>query len=150
MTSRVGDVGLAFQHSRLQLQRRTVSEDIAAAAGPETGSATVSAAMDAVGLDRSLAARDVDSLSGGQMRRVVLAGLIARRPRILVLDEPLAGLDPPGRDDIIGVLAGLRERGVSIVVISHDVDGMDAVCSRTITMADGHIVSDSIHGSVHS
>ncbi|WP_306437672.1 DUF2232 domain-containing protein [Rhodococcus sp. 14-1411-2a] len=150
MTSRVGDVGLAFQHSRLQLQRRTVSEDIAAAAGPETGSATVSAAMDAVGLDRSLAARDIDSLSGGQMRRVVLAGLIARRPRLLVLDEPLAGLDPPGRDDIIGVLAGLRDRGVAIVVISHDVDGMDTVCSRTITMADGHIVSDSILGSVHS
>ncbi|MGB2720387.1 MAG: ATP-binding cassette domain-containing protein, partial [Rhodococcus sp. (in: high G+C Gram-positive bacteria)] len=150
MTSRVGDVGLAFQHSRLQLQRRTVSEDIAAAAGPETGSATVSAAMDAVGLDRSLAARDIDSLSGGQMRRVVLAGLIARRPRMLVLDEPLAGLDPPGRDDIIGVLAGLRDRGVAIVVISHDVDGMDTVCSRTITMADGHIVSDSILGSVHS
>ena len=150
MTSRVGEVGLAFQHSRLQLQRRTVSEDIAAAAGPETGSATVSAAMDAVGLDRSLAARDIDSLSGGQMRRVVLAGLIARRPRMLVLDEPLAGLDPPGRDDIIGVLAGLRDRGVAIVVISHDVDGMDTVCSRTITMADGHIVSDSILGSVHS
>ncbi|KZF03161.1 ABC transporter [Rhodococcus sp. EPR-279] len=150
MTARVGDVGLAFQHSRLQLQRRTVSEDIAAAAGPETGSATVSAAMDAVGLDRSLAARDIDSLSGGQMRRVVLAGLIARRPRLLVLDEPLAGLDPPGRDDIIGVLAGLRDRGVAIVVISHDVDGMDTVCSRTITMADGHIVSDSILGSVHS
>ncbi|MEU3472844.1 DUF2232 domain-containing protein [Rhodococcus sp. NPDC006774] len=150
MTARVGDVGLAFQHSRLQLQRRTVSEDIAAAAGPETGSATVSAAMDAVGLDRSLAARDIDSLSGGQMRRVVLAGLIARRPRMLVLDEPLAGLDPPGRDDIIGVLAGLRDRGVAIVVISHDVDGMDTVCSRTITMADGHIVSDSILGSVHS
>ncbi|MEK8072787.1 ABC transporter ATP-binding protein [Rhodococcoides navarretei] len=150
MTARVGEVGLAFQHSRLQLQRRTVSEDIAAAAGPETGSATVSAAMDAVGLDRSLAARDIDSLSGGQMRRVVLAGLIARRPRMLVLDEPLAGLDPPGRDDIIGVLAGLRDRGVAIVVISHDVDGMDTVCSRTITMADGHIVSDSILGSVHS
>ncbi|WP_200936655.1 ABC transporter ATP-binding protein [Rhodococcus sp. Leaf278] len=150
MTTRVGDVGLAFQHSRLQLQRRTVSEDIAAAAGPETGSATVSSAMDAVGLDRSLAARDIDSLSGGQMRRVVLAGLIARRPRVLVLDEPLAGLDPPGRDDIIGVLAGLRERGVAIVVISHDVDGMDTVCSRTITMSDGHIVSDSILGRVPS
>lgn len=150
MTAHVGDVGLAFQHSRLQLQRRTVSEDIAAAAGPETGSATVAAAMDAVGLDRSLAARGIDSLSGGQMRRVVLAGLIARKPRVLVLDEPLAGLDPPGRDDIIEVLAGLRERGVSIIVISHDVDGMDTVCSRTIVMADGHIVSDSIHGSVHS
>lgn len=142
----VGAVGLAFQHSRLQLQRRTVAEDIEAAGGPEVGSAKVSRAMDAVGLDRLLAGREIDSLSGGQMRRVVIAGLVVNRPRILVLDEPLAGLDPPGRTEIIDVLGSLRRQGIAIVVISHDVDGMDRVCDRTITLDDGRIVSELVTG----
>ncbi len=139
----VGAVGLSFQHARLQLQRRTVAEDIESAGGPEVGSAQVSRAMDAVGLDRLLAGRDIDSLSGGQMRRVVIAGLVVNKPRILVLDEPLAGLDPPGRTEIIGVLGNLRRLGIAIVVISHDVDGMDRVCDRTIVLDDGHITSDA-------
>lgn len=133
----VGAVGLTFQHSRLQLQRRTVAEDIEAAGGPEIGSAQVSWALDAVGLDRRLAARSIDQLSGGQMRRLVLAGLLVRQPRLLVLDEPLAGLDPPGRADIVKVLAWIRRSGTAVVVISHDVEGMDAVCSRTIHVNDG-------------
>ncbi|MGA9871551.1 MAG: ATP-binding cassette domain-containing protein [Rhodococcus sp. (in: high G+C Gram-positive bacteria)] len=139
ITQDVGAVGLAFQHSRLQLQRRTVAEDIEAAGGPEVGSAKVARAMDAVGLDRLLAGRDIDSLSGGQMRRVVIAGLVVNRPRILVLDEPLAGLDPPGRSEIIDVLGNLRGQGIAIVVISHDVDGMDTICDRTIVLDGGHI-----------
>lgn len=138
----VGAVGLAFQHSRLQLQRRTVAEDIEAAGGPEVGSAAVSRAMDAVGLDRLLAGREIDSLSGGQMRRVVIAGLVVNKPRILVLDEPLAGLDPPGRTEIIEVLGTLRRQGIAVVVISHDVDGMDRICDRTITLDNGRIVSE--------
>ncbi|NIL76658.1 ABC transporter ATP-binding protein [Rhodococcus kyotonensis] len=138
----VGTVGLAFQHARLQLQRRTVSEDIEAAGGPEVGSAHVAYAMDAVGLDRRLAGRDIDALSGGQMRRVVIAGLIVNKPRVLVLDEPLAGLDPPGRTEIIGVLGNLRRRGIAIVVISHDVDGMDRICDRTIVLDNGRIAQD--------
>lgn len=138
----VGAVGLAFQHSRLQLQRRTVAEDIESAGGPEVGSAKVSRAMDAVGLDRLLASREIDSLSGGQMRRVVLAGLVVNRPRLLVLDEPLAGLDPPGRNEIIEVLASLRTQGITIVVISHDVDGMDRVCDRVVTLDTGVVVRD--------
>lgn len=139
----VGAVGLSFQHARLQLQRRTVAEDIEAAGGPEVGSAHVSRAMDAVGLDRFLAGRDIDSLSGGQMRRVVIAGLVVNKPRILVFDEPLAGLDPPGRTEIIGVLGHLRRQGIAIVVISHDVDGMDRVCDRTIVLDDGRISIDA-------
>ena len=138
----VGAVGLAFQHSRLQLQRRTVAEDIESAGGPEVGSAAVSRAMDAVGLDRLLAGREIDSLSGGQMRRVVIAGLVVNKPRILVLDEPLAGLDPPGRTEIIEVLGTLRRQGIAVVVISHDVDGMDRICDRTITLDGGRIVSE--------
>lgn len=142
ISSKVGAVGLAFQHSRLQLQRRTVAEDIEAAGGPEVGSAKVARAMDAVGLDRMLAGREIDSLSGGQMRRVVIAGLVVNSRPLLVLDEPLAGLDPPGRSEIIDVLGSLRSQGIAIVVISHDVDGMDRICDRTITLDGGRIVSE--------
>jgi len=142
MSDKVGAVGLAFQHSRLQLQRRTVAEDIEAAGGPEVGSAKVARAMDAVGLDRMLAGREIDSLSGGQMRRVVIAGLVVNSRPLLVLDEPLAGLDPPGRSEIIDVLGSLRSQGIAIVVISHDVDGMDRICDRTITLDSGRIVSE--------
>ncbi|ORI26197.1 ABC transporter [Rhodococcus sp. 1168] len=150
VSDNVGVVGLAFQHSRLQLQRRTVAEDIAAAGGPEAGSVHVSRAMDAVGLDRLLAGREIDSLSGGQMRRVVIAGLVVNKPRVLVLDEPLAGLDPPGRTDIIGVLGQLRRQGIAIIVISHDIDGIDSVCDRTITLASGRITSEKTNRGVTS
>ncbi|WP_247596179.1 MULTISPECIES: ABC transporter ATP-binding protein [unclassified Rhodococcus (in: high G+C Gram-positive bacteria)] len=150
VSDKIGVVGLAFQHSRLQLQRRTVAEDIAAAGGPEVGSVHVSRAMDAVGLDRLLAGREIDSLSGGQMRRVVIAGLVVNKPRVLVLDEPLAGLDPPGRTDIIGVLGQLRRQGIAIIVISHDIDGIDSVCDRTITLAGGRITSETTTRGVPS
>ncbi|MDI9915338.1 ATP-binding cassette domain-containing protein [Rhodococcus sp. IEGM 1379] len=140
----VGSVGLTFQHSRLQLQRRTVAEDIEAAGGPEIGTTQVSWALDAVGLDRNLAGRSIDQLSGGQMRRLVLAGLLVRQPRLLILDEPLAGLDPPGRAAIMNVLSWIRRNGTAIVVISHDVDGMDAVCSRTIHLADGILAENPV------
>ncbi|WP_424809605.1 ATP-binding cassette domain-containing protein [Rhodococcus sp. 27YEA15] len=140
IAKQIGEVGLTFQHSRLQLQRRTVAEDIEAAGGPEIGSLQVSWALDAVGLDRHLAGRSIDQLSGGQMRRVVLAGLLVRKPRLLILDEPLAGLDPPGRQEIMNVVSWIRRSGTAVVVISHDVDGMDAVCSTTVELSAGSIV----------
>ena len=151
VSRQLGTVGLTFQHSRLQLQRRTVAEDIEAAGGPEIGSVQVSWALDAVGLDRHTAGRSIDELSGGQMRRVVLAGLLVRQPRVLILDEPLAGLDPPGRHEILNVLRWIRRNGTAVVVISHDVDGMDAVCSRTIRLSEGRILdpaaSSALEGS---
>ncbi|KAA0021272.1 ABC transporter ATP-binding protein [Antrihabitans cavernicola] len=140
-TAQVGKVGLAFQHSRLQLQRRTVGAEVASWGGG-IGSGQVARALDAVGLDRGLASSAIDELSGGQARRVVLAGLMASRPRLIVLDEPLAGLDPAGRRGIIDLLAGLRASGLTLIVISHDVDGMDAVCNRTVRLDAGRIAID--------
>ncbi|GGG21892.1 cobalt ABC transporter ATP-binding protein [Rhodococcoides trifolii] len=140
ISSKVGTVALSFQHARLQLQRRTVGEDIAAAGGPEVGSREVSFALDSVGLDRMMAGRRIDQLSGGQMRRVALAGLLITRPALLILDEPLAGLDPPGRREITGLLADLRRSGLTLVVISHDLDGMESVRTRTVTLDSGTLV----------
>lgn len=138
VADQVGAVGLAFQHARLQLQRPTVGADIRAAAGVDAAGAE--AALAAVGLGPELAGRPIDQLSGGQMRRVAIAGLLARRPRVLVLDEPLAGLDPPTRSALLAVLAGLRrQQGLTLVVISHDLEGMDAVCDRAVRLAGGHL-----------
>lgn len=138
-TEQVGAVALAFQHARLQLQRRTVGSDIAAAAGfSPTDRDRVAAALDRVGLEPRLARRSIDQLSGGQMRRVVLAGLLAGNPRMLVLDEPLAGLDARSREELVALLATLRRSaGLTVVVISHDLEDLDAACPRRVMLADG-------------
>lgn len=137
----IGGVGLAFQHSRLQLQKQTVGAEIADWGGRATGSGAVGRALDAVGLDRSLAARSIEELSGGQAKRVVLAAIVASHPQVVVLDEPLAGLDPEGRADIVELLARLRDAGLTLIVISHDVADMAAVCDRTVHLREGRILS---------
>jgi ABC-type Mn2+/Zn2+ transport system ATPase subunit len=92
----------------------------------------------AVGLDAVLADRRVDQLSGGQMRRVVLAGMLARAPSVLILDEPLAGLDAASQRGLLRVLEDLRRHaGLTMVVISHDFAGLEDLCPRTIELSDG-------------
>jgi energy-coupling factor transport system ATP-binding protein len=153
-----GVVGLSFQHSRLQLQRPTVGADIAEAAGwtatkggsrdaaevTRDLSGEIGDALVRVGLDPSLGRRSIDQLSGGQMRRVAIAGLLARRPRVMVLDEPLAGLDTPSRTGLLDLLTRLRnDLGLTLVVVSHDFHGLSTVCSRVIQLDDGRLVADS-------
>ncbi|MEV0683943.1 ATP-binding cassette domain-containing protein [Nocardia sp. NPDC050378] len=136
----IGRVTLAFQHSRLQLQKQTVGEEIADWGGRATGSGAVGRALDAVGLDRAFAARSVDELSGGQAKRVVLAAMVASHPQVVVLDEPLAGLDPQGRAEVVELLARLRDSGLTLIVISHDVADVSVVCDRTVHLDSGVIV----------
>jgi energy-coupling factor transporter ATP-binding protein EcfA2 len=143
----VGAVALSFQHARLQLQRPTVAEDILAAAGfdaklaPEECDAFVRTSLHRVGLPADLAGRSVDELSGGQMRRVAIAGLLASRPRVLVLDEPLAGLDRESRHGLLELLGHMRRAdGLTLVVISHDLEDMGLACTRTIEVTDGTVV----------
>ena len=137
-----GSVGLAFQHARLQLQRPTVKADLLAAGAEDEADAA--AGLSSVGLDWSeLSERRIDELSGGQQRRVALAGVLARRPQVLVLDEPLAGLDRPSQESLVALLARLRhDRGMTVVVISHDLEGMDQVCDRVVHLQEGCIVYD--------
>lgn len=139
----IGSVGLAFQHARLQLQRATVGRDVRAAGAPDDPS--VDAALRSVGLDpASFAERRVDSLSGGEQRRAALAGILARRPSVLVLDEPLAGLDRPSREGLIDLLSGLRrDQGLTVVVISHDLHGMERLCDRVVRLDAGRIIADA-------
>ncbi|GAA4682133.1 ATP-binding cassette domain-containing protein [Gordonia humi] len=133
----IGSVGLGFQHARLQLQKVSVGDEIMAVGGENVGTTEVGRVLDLVSLPREFAAKRVDSLSGGQMRRVVLASLIASEPDVLVLDEPLAGLDPQAREEVLNVLASLRVRGATIVIISHDLESLDRVCNRRVELVAG-------------
>ncbi|HEU0189672.1 MAG TPA: ATP-binding cassette domain-containing protein [Mycobacterium sp.] len=135
----VGAVALSFQAARLQLMRSHVGPEVASAAGFSTRDhASVNRALSVVGLDATLAKRRIDQLSGGQMRRVVLAGLLARSPRALILDEPLAGLDAASQRGLLRLLEDLRrDTGLTVVVISHDFAGLERLCPRTLHLNDG-------------
>jgi len=139
----VGAVALSFQAARLQLMRSRVDLEVASAAGfSPRDEDRVAAALGVVGLDPTLAKRRIDQLSGGQMRRVVLAGLLARSPRALILDEPLAGLDAASQRGLLRLLEDLRrERGLTVVVISHDFVGLEDLCPRTLHLRNGTLES---------
>jgi energy-coupling factor transport system ATP-binding protein len=139
VSDQVGTVAMSFQAARLQLLRGRVDREVASAAGfsPHDADA-VAAALATVGLDASLATRRIDQLSGGQMRRVVLAGLLARSPRALILDEPLAGVDAASQRGLVRLLEDLRRRaGLTVIVISHDFAGLEDLCPRTLHLEDG-------------
>jgi energy-coupling factor transporter ATP-binding protein EcfA2 len=142
LTSVVGHVGVAFQHARLQLLRPTVGAEVTAASGA-SNLATWNA-LRSVGLDpREISPRRVDELSGGQARRVVLAGAIASRPQALVLDEPFAGLDDHGRAELSAALVRLRnDQGLTLVCVSHDRDLPAALVDREVELVDGRIAYD--------
>jgi len=135
----VGAVALSFQTARLQLMRSHVGLEVASVAGfSHRDEDRVAAALGTVGLEPAMARRRIDQLSGGQMRRVVLAGLLACSPRVLLLDEPLAGLDIGTQRGLLRLLADLRrQRGLTVVVISHDFVGLEDVCPRTLHLRHG-------------
>jgi len=143
MTTKVGEVALSMQYARLQLQRPSVRSDILAAArAPHDlptadGDRLVEEALAEVGLGAGIAGRGIDQLSGGQMRRVALAGLLASQPKVLILDEPLAGLDPDSRAQVVATLESRRRRGLGVLVISHDVEGLGALCQREMHLEAG-------------
>jgi energy-coupling factor transport system ATP-binding protein len=144
IADRIGSVALAFQHARLQLQKRTVREDILSAAGRAARSkhrddnAFAEHWLETVGLPGGLADRGIDALSGGQQRRVAIAGILASRPRVLVLDEPFAGLDPAARSDLVATLLAVRdETNLAIAVVSHDLAGLEELCPRVLQLENG-------------
>jgi energy-coupling factor transport system ATP-binding protein len=139
VSEQVGAVALSFQAARLQLMRSRVDYEVASAAGFSVHDRDrVVEALSKVGLGASLASRRIDQLSGGQMRRVVLAGLLARSPRVVILDEPLAGLDAASQRGLLRLLEDLRRRmKLTVVVISHDFSGLERLCPRTLNLQDG-------------
>ena len=140
-----GAVGISFQHTRLQLIRPTVLPDVAYGADKDRAAA----ALRSVGLDPvMMGPRRVDELSGGEQRRVALAGLLVRDPVLLVLDEPYAGLDDEAREGLATILARLRdERGIATVVVSHDLDNAELLGDRLVTLEAGRIAGEQSPGS---
>lgn len=143
VSEQVGAVAISFQAARLQLMRSHVALEIASSAGFSIyDQAKVTEALHTVGLEPTLASRRIDQLSGGQMRRVVLAGLLARSPRALILDEPLAGLDAASQQGLLRMLVDLRRRKrLTVVVISHDFAGLEELCPRTLHLQDGELAT---------
>ena len=142
-------IGLVFQYPEYQLFEDTVAKDIAF--GPknqglsaEEISERVHYAMDCVHLDYTkYAERSPFELSGGQMRRAAIAGVLAMRPSVLILDEPTAGLDPKGRDKILTMLEELHAAGnVTIIMVSHSMDDMARLATRLLVMSEGKIVAE--------
>ena len=142
-------VGLVFQYPENQLFEETVEKDIAF--GPKNLGLDdaeidrrVRDAMRRVALDYDrLHERSVFELSGGQMRRVAIAGVLAMEPQVLVLDEPCAGLDPRGREEILGLIRDLhRDTGATIVMVSHSMDDVASLAERVIVMNHGELVMD--------
>ena len=139
--------GLVFQYPEYQLFEETIAKDIAF--GPKNQGLSeeeidqrVRRAMAHVHLDYDkYAERSPFDLSGGQMRRVAIAGVLAMEPKVLILDEPAAGLDPRGRERILGMLQELhREGGVTIVMVSHSMDDCARLATRMIVMSKGELV----------
>ena len=137
-------VGLVFQYPEYQLFEETVYKDIAY--GPtnmgldkEEIDRRVREAAHFVGLDDSLLEQSPFELSGGQKRRVAIAGVLAMNPSILVLDEPAAGLDPAGRRSMLELIRGIHQSGVTVVMVSHSMDDVGKYCDRLYVLDHGRI-----------
>lgn len=147
-------VGFVFQYPEHQLFEATVYKDIAfGLKGEKLTKAEerqrVIEAATAVGLDLSLLDNSIYDLSGGQKRRVAVAGVIVMNPDILVLDEPAAGLDPIGRDEILNFIKNLRdEYGITIILVSHSMDDVAKYTNKVIVMNDGKIEMIGAPGKV--
>lgn len=138
-------VGLVFQYPEHQLFEETVAKDVAF--GPKNLGLSdaeieerVAEAIGRVGLDvEEMRTRSPFDLSGGQMRRVAIAGVLAMRPETLILDEPTAGLDPSGRRDILGLIERLHADGTTVVMVSHSMEDVARLATRIAVMNRGEL-----------
>ena len=146
-------VGFVAQYPEYQLFAETVREDVGF--GPrnlgldeEIVKARVREAIAQVGLGEDILEKSPFELSGGQKRRVAIAGVLAMKPGTLVLDEPAAGLDPAGREELLTLIQGIHESGVTIVMVTHSMDDAARFCDRLIVLDHGRVAFDAAPGEV--
>ena len=150
-------IGLVFQYPEYQLFEETVAKDVAFGPGnlglsQEEMEQRVKEAIQMVGLDYD-AVKNVSpfELSGGQKRRVAIAGVIAMKPEILILDEPTAGLNPKAHDDILAMVRAIHEQEKNIIfLISHNMNDIAAMADKVIVMDRGHVAMDGTPAQVFS
>lgn len=143
-------VGLVFQYPEYQLFEETIERDVAfgpinqGLTGEELNS-RVKDAIESVGLNyEELKDKSPFELSGGQKRRVAIAGVLAMDPKILILDEPTAGLDPAGRDEILGEIKNIYEKkNITIILVSHSMEDVAKLADRIVVMNSGKIFMDN-------
>ena len=141
-----GTIGVVFQYPEHQLFAETVYKDVAF--GPrnlgfseEEVRKRVEDALSRVGLDAAeISEKSPFELSGGQQRRVAFAGVLAMDPKVLVLDEPAAGLDPASRKSFLGMISRLHKDGLTVVMVSHSMDDLAAMCDRVAVMNEGKLL----------
>ncbi|MBQ8813905.1 MAG: energy-coupling factor transporter ATPase [Lachnospiraceae bacterium] len=149
-----GKVGLVFQYPEHQLFEADIFTDVCF--GPknlklskEEIESRAKEALEAVGMDESYYRRSPFELSGGQKRRVAIAGVLAMKPEVLVLDEPTAGLDPKGREEILQEIRSLNEeQGITIVLVSHSMEDVARYAKRMIVMNKGSVMFDGTPAEV--
>ncbi len=138
------EVGLVFQYPEYQLFEETVAKDIAfgpknLGIGESEIRERVREAILQVGLTEDIGDRSPFELSGGQKRRVAIAGVLAMRPSVLVLDEPAAGLDPAGRREMLDLIKSIHLSGRTVVMVSHSMDDVGRLCDRLVVLNRGKI-----------
>jgi len=149
-------VGLVFQYPEYQLFEETVGKDVAF--GPRNLGLSeeeilhrVHDSLLKVHMDPQIVAeRSPFELSGGQKRRVAIAGVLAMNPRILVLDEPAAGLDPRSRNDMLDLLSELHQSGLTVIMVSHSMDDVARVAQRVLALDHGELVMDGSPREVYA
>ena len=143
-------VGLVFQYPEHQLFETTIFDDVCF--GPmnqgltkEEAGLRAFEALKSVGIPEELYYQSPFDLSGGQKRRVAIAGVLAMKPEVLILDEPTAGLDPGGRDDILDLITRMhRERGMTVILVSHSMEDVAKYVKRIIVMNQGRVMFDDV------
>jgi biotin transport system ATP-binding protein len=150
LTNARKNIGLVFQNSDNQIVGQTVAEDTAF--GPENlklprreVEVRVQESLEAVGLS-SLANHQPHTLSGGQKRRLAIAGVLSMRPRIIIFDEPFSGLDYPGGLQVLRQIVSLHQKGHTIILVTHELEKTLAHANRLIIMEKGRIVKDDEPG----
>ena len=147
-------VGLVFQYPEHQLFETTIFDDVCFGPmnqGLDKNKAGLRAfeALRSVGMPEELYYQSPFDLSGGQKRRVAIAGVLAMKPEVLILDEPTAGLDPKGRDEILDLIAKMhKERKITVILVSHSMEDVAKYVERIIVMNDGSVMFDGTPGEV--
>lgn len=149
-------VGLCFQYPEYQIFEENIFKEIAF--GPkqmglseEEIKARVYESMDFVGLKRNMVNKSPFDLSGGQKRRVAIASIIAMRPKVLILDEPCAGLDPRGREVILDLIREYqRKTGSTVIIVSHSMEDVAKLCTKVVVMNKGRVAMSGTVAQVYS